>query len=52
VLGRLLQVGLVAVTRAPGGLGLWYLTECGADAVETIPSRGEQRRKVILPKYV
>ncbi|HXE45397.1 MAG TPA: replication-relaxation family protein [Conexibacter sp.] len=50
VLGRLLQVGLVAVTRAPGGLGLWYLTERGADAVETIPSRAEQRRKVILPE--
>lgn len=50
VLGRLLQVELVAVTRAPGGLGLWYLTERGADAVETITSRAELRRKVILPE--
>lgn len=50
LLAQLRDTGLAAVTRAPGGLGLWYLTERGADAVETITSRAEPRRKVIAPE--
>lgn len=46
VLLRLKRVGLIAMVRSRGGLGLWYLTESGADAIETIPSRSEMRRKV------
>jgi hypothetical protein len=45
VLSRLRRVGLVEMVRAPGGEGLWYLTERGADAMEVIPSRSESRRK-------
>jgi hypothetical protein len=40
---------LVAWARGVGRTKLWYLTERGADAVETIPSRGELRRKVVTP---
>lgn len=50
VLVSLRQAGLVDVTRAPHGLGLWYATERGADAVETIGGRAEQRRKIIRPE--
>jgi hypothetical protein len=46
VLLRLKRAGLVAMVRSRGSLGLWYLTESGADAIETIPSRSELRRKV------
>lgn len=50
VLARLQQTGLAAAARAPRGLRLWYLTERGVDAAETIPSRAETRRKVIRPE--
>lgn len=49
VLDRLHDAGLVAVARGLRGLRLWHLTEDGLDAVETIPSRAETRRKLILP---
>jgi DNA-binding transcriptional ArsR family regulator len=49
LLGRLRDAGLVAVARGRRGLRVWHLTEQGVDAVETIPSRAETRRKVILP---
>lgn len=47
LLARLHHAGLVATVRLPGGLKLWYITEPGAEAVETIPSRAEQRRKLV-----
>jgi Replication-relaxation len=51
VLARLRMVGLAASAPLPRGLRLWHLTERGVDAVETIPSRAETRRKVILPEH-
>lgn len=39
--------GLVAAVRRPGGMGLWYLTASGADALDAIPSRAEERRAAI-----
>jgi hypothetical protein len=50
LLARLANLDLVAVTRAPGGLGLWYLTERGAITVETIGNRAEPRRKLVRPE--
>lgn len=49
VVGRLRDAGLAESTRAPGGLGLWFLTPAGISAVETIPTRAEQRSKLIPP---
>lgn len=49
-LARLQQTGLVASTFLPGRLILWYVTEHGAEAVETIPNRTETRRKLIRPE--
>ncbi len=49
LLGRLRDSGLATAVRGRHGLQLWHLTEEGVDAVETIPSRAEMRRKVILP---
>jgi hypothetical protein len=39
--------GLVAAARLPRGMKLLYITADGADAVETIGSRTETRRKVV-----
>jgi Replication-relaxation len=39
--------GLVAAARLPRGMKLLYVTPAGADAVETIGSRTETRRKVV-----
>jgi hypothetical protein len=47
VLASLRRVQLAAVTRRPRGLGLWYLTGRGVEAVETIANRAEPRRKLI-----
>ncbi|EHN10908.1 hypothetical protein PAI11_22180 [Patulibacter medicamentivorans] len=41
------QAGLTESVRRPGGEKLHFLTARGADAVETIPSRGELRRKLV-----
>jgi hypothetical protein len=50
VLARLREAGLVAmIPAAPAGLGQWLVTERGADAIETIPSRTEMRRRVYEP---
>lgn len=51
VLARLRMVGLATSAPLPHGLRLWHLTERGLDAVETIPSRAETRRKVIAPEH-
>jgi hypothetical protein len=47
VLKGLRADGLVAAVRWRRGLGLWYLTGSGADALEAIPSRAEQRRSAV-----
>ncbi len=46
-LAQLRITGLAAKVRLPGGLGVWYLTELGVEAVEAIPNRVETRRKPI-----
>ena len=51
VLARLRDAGLVTMIAAyPPGLGLWLVTARGADAIETIPSRAEMRRRVYEPR--
>lgn len=44
------RVGWLSSVRQPGGMKLWFVTEHGADAVESIPNRAELRRKVIPPE--
>lgn len=44
------EMGLAASTLMSKRRLLWHLTERGADAVESIPSRAETRRKVIPPE--
>lgn len=51
ILARLREVGLASSARQPGGLGVWYLSESGLDAVEAIPDRVETRRKPIPPEH-
>jgi hypothetical protein len=41
------RVGWLEAVRLPGGMKLWFVTERGADAVESIGNRAELRRKVI-----
>ncbi len=49
VLGLLAQRDLVNRTQGPGTLSLWFLTETGADAVETTGHRTEPRRRLSTP---
>lgn len=49
-LALLRERGFAAATRMSRRRLGWHLTELGADAVETIPSRAETRRKVIPPE--
>jgi hypothetical protein len=49
-LALLRDIGLAASTSLTRRRLGWHLTERGADAVETIPSRAERRRKVIPPE--
>ena len=49
-LALLREVGLAASTSLTKRRLGWHLTERGADAVETIPSRAETRRKVLPPE--
>jgi hypothetical protein len=44
------RVGWLASVRQPGGMKLWFVTERGADAVESIGNRAELRRKVVPPE--
>ncbi len=46
VLGRLATRGLVARVQVPRTRSLWFLTEYGADTVETAGSRAESRRRL------
>ncbi len=46
VLGRLATRGLVDCVQVPHTSSLWFLTEYGADTVETAGSRAEPRRRL------
>jgi hypothetical protein len=50
LIARLRDDGLAAAARKPGGLRLWHLTDAGADALESIPSRAEGRRSAVTPE--
>jgi hypothetical protein len=41
--------GLVDRAQGPGTLSMWFVTDAGADAVETAGPRAEQRRRVTTP---
>ena len=47
VLGLLARRGLVDRARGPGTLSLWFLTEYGAETVETAGPRAETRRRLV-----
>jgi hypothetical protein len=49
VLEALKARGLVDRVQGPGTLSLWFVTDAGADAVETAGPRAEQRRRVTTP---
>jgi Replication-relaxation len=44
------RVGWLDAVRQPGGMKLWFVTQAGAEAVESIANRAELRRKVIAPE--
>jgi hypothetical protein len=50
VVADLQRHSLVAAVRRPRGVKLLYVTPDGADAIETIGSRAETRRKVVAPE--
>jgi Replication-relaxation len=50
ILSTLADAGLAGHAPARGRLKLWYLTERGSEAIETIPTRGETRRRQISPE--
>ena len=47
LLARLRGMALAESVQRPGGLGVWYLTEGGVAAVESVANRVETRRKPI-----
>jgi hypothetical protein len=49
VLGLLATRGLVDRAQGPGTHSLWFLTEYGADTVETAGPRAEPRRRLVGP---
>jgi Replication-relaxation len=49
VLEGLRARGLVDRVQGPGTLSMWFVTDTGADAVETAGPRAEQRRRVTTP---
>jgi hypothetical protein len=51
LLAGLERSGLAESVRQPGGGKLHFLTSRGVDSVETIPSRGELRRKLVRPEH-
>lgn len=50
LLADLHAMGLSESVRAPGGEQLHFATARGTEAIETIPSREEPRRKIIRPE--
>lgn len=49
LLNTLADRQLLGAVHGRGAAKLWFLSEAGADAVEAIPTRAEQRRKVVTP---
>jgi hypothetical protein len=49
VIGLLASRGLVDRAQGPGSLSLWFLTEYGAETVETAGPRAETRRRLVGP---
>lgn len=49
VLGLLAQRRLVDRAQGPGSLSLWFLTQYGAETVETAGPRAETRRRLVGP---
>jgi Replication-relaxation len=49
VLGLLAERQLVDRAQGPGSLSLWFLTEYGAETVETAGPRAEPRRRLVGP---
>jgi hypothetical protein len=49
VLGLLAERRLVDRAQGPGSLSLWFLTEYGAETVETVGPRAEPRRRLVGP---
>jgi Replication-relaxation len=49
VLGLLAERRLVDRAQGPGSLSLWFLTEYGAETVETAGPRAETRRRLVGP---
>lgn len=49
VLGLLAERRLVDRAQGPGSLSLWFLTEYGAETVETAGPRAEPRRRLVGP---
>lgn len=49
LLGTLRDAGVVDYVPGAGRLKLWYLTKRGNDAVETVGTRAEHRRKQVSP---
>jgi Replication-relaxation len=47
VIAELASQGLVAWVYGRGRLRIWYLTEVGAELVEALPDRVEERRKLL-----
>lgn len=50
LLAELRTAGLLATARASRGPQLWYVTERGAESIETVPLRAETRRKLLRPE--
>lgn len=49
LLAGLARAELVDVARGPRTVGVWFVTEQGADAVEQVATRAEPRRRLIRP---
>lgn len=47
VMAELARQGLVTFARSRGALRVWHLTEAGAELVEGLPDRVEERRKLL-----
>lgn len=50
LLGRLRRDGLALPTTMPGGRFAWHITETGADVLEEVPNRAEERRPAVTPE--
>ncbi len=51
VLSELADQDLVRFAHRRGALRVWYVSEAGADLVEAVPDRVEERRKLLDPRH-